>query len=462
MGLSREDVQGVIDVIQGRAPTIATNPRFMELREQQQEDFLLWGYIDLAPAWDELEELIDESAEEGEEEPFDATEILQDARNNADRATFSVSSRAGGFVVDATVLRLPGVPAGSSKIFTMDRVFESRYAEQVPEDTLLFAAGYDLYNQMYKPAIDLFDDIDTSFGDSYCGSSFTSFAPIPLDPFSGSGGYDESNDPVFGRFYDDEGNFDFEAYEAYEMELEKRFALPDGSIDYDAYYEFQRQEYERACEEASQTFAEAIDEFEQKAGFDLEDDLLALMTGEFALAVNATDFGGDEPAFDVLGLVDVAEPARAMRSMELLTSYLMREEGFSVDGATGDSVHRLRDEEDSDNVIAWALRDSSLALSYPDTPAQSFVDGLQGESLAESADWKRTMELLPREQSSVLYVSLSRLLEELRDVEDLEDDLAEATDGEVTLDDLRPIRSLAMATSPIEGGVAARIVVFVD
>jgi len=158
----------------------------------------------------------------------------------------------------------------------------------------------------------------------------------------------------------------------------------------------------------------------------------------------------------------VAEPARAMRSMELLTSYLMREEGFSVDDDGGDSVHRLRDDEDSDDVFAWALQDGSMAFSYPDTPTENFLSGLRGKSLAESADWKRTMELLPTEQSSVLYVSLSRLLEELRDVEDLEDDLAEATDGEVTLDDLRPIRSLGMATSPIEGGVAARVVVFVD
>src|SRR5204862_5425971 len=51
LGLSRQDVKGVLDVIQGRSPSVAQNSRFQELRARQKDDFLFWGYADLTPLW---------------------------------------------------------------------------------------------------------------------------------------------------------------------------------------------------------------------------------------------------------------------------------------------------------------------------------------------------------------------------------------------------------------------------
>ena len=107
------------------------------------------------------------------------------------------------------------------------------------------------------------------------------------------------------------------------------------------------------------------------------------------------------------------------------------------------------------------MADETLAVSYPDELLEGFVSGLDGESLAESKDWQRLMRLLPEEKTFVAYLSLARILEEVSESGDLERELANFGDGEVTLEALRPIRSLGIATTPIDGGWGVRIAVLV-
>ncbi len=452
VGLTREDVHGVVDVVQGRAPTIAENPRAEELRAAQVargEDFLLWGYADMAAAWDALEEYLAES-EDGDQ-PFDTERVLADARANVDRVTFTVSARHDGFVADATVLRAPDAPA--ERDYAFDTVFDSHFADQVPADTMAFVAGYDLYHQAYVPLRDSLADLDLSFTDPYCGGEFSYFYP---------GEFAEEDDPVYGQFYDQYGEFDEEAYEEWQANLERFFTGPDGSTDYDALYDYIDGIYEQYCEEQSQTLEEAIAEFEQDVGFDLEDDLLGLFTGEAAFAFDARDFNADEPEFEALGLFDVTDAARVEESMRLLGQYAEREEGGRLSGPDDAGVYRFQNEADPDNVVAWAVTDGSLAVSYPAAPAAAFVEGLDGGSLAENADWQRLMELLPEQKTSVAYVSLARILEEVRAVDDAEAEFEDFTDGEVTLDDLEPVRSLGIATTNVEGGWAVRLAVLID
>lgn len=445
-GLSRDDVTGVIDVIQGRVPS-AGDPRLEELRARQTEDFLVWGYVDLASGWEAVEELMADA----EDEIFDDS-FLEEARANADRITFTVSARSDGFVVDVTMLRSPDAAADGS--WALDIPFESHYAQRLPEDTLAFVAGYDLYNKVYVPIYDAVSQIDMNLADPYC-SDFGGLVPISTP------GFGESDDPVLGQFEDDEGNVDWDAYWAWEMELEEQFTDEDGFVDYDAYWEYLDGLYAEACEESSQTLEEAIAELEGDLGFDIEDDLLGLMTGEFALALNASNFSADEPDFDILGLIDVTDAARAVESMELLGRYLEREADVTAGEADALGVHRLSADDDTDTTFAWAVTGDSLAVGYPDTPVEEFAQGGDAGSLAESADWTRTMALLPEEKTFVAYVNLARILEEIQDIEDVSDEFADVMDGDVTLDDLRPIRSLALATSPVEGGWLMRAVVFV-
>jgi len=58
IGFSRDDVEGVIDVVQGRADSAGNNERLQEMRRRQGDDFLLWAYTDLGRLWDFVEETV--------------------------------------------------------------------------------------------------------------------------------------------------------------------------------------------------------------------------------------------------------------------------------------------------------------------------------------------------------------------------------------------------------------------
>jgi hypothetical protein len=446
--MSREDVHDVIDVVQGRAPSINENARFQEVWSRQEEDFLLWGYADLAPAWDELEEYMAENEDDAE---FDADKMVADMRANADRVTLTVSARNDGFIIDATLLRAPG--AAPDQAYVFDTAFDSHYADRAPEDTLAFFAGYDLYNEVYAPARDSLMELDVNFADPYCGE----LSALPIYP----GEYSEQDDPVYGQFYDEAGNFDYEAYDAWQAQLDQLFTNPDGSFNYEGYTQYFDGVYEEYCSEKAQTLEEAIAEFEQDVGFDLEDDLLSLMTGEFAVALNASDFEADEPDIDVIGMLDVTDAARVEESLGLLADYIEREEGWQIDPADEAGIHRMVEGPGSNNVVAWTVTDDGLAVGYPDSPVELFAAGPGGPSLAESDDWQEMMALLPEQKTFVGYVSLSRLIKEIRRTEGTEQDFAEFTDGDVTFDDLEPIRSVGFATANVEGGLQFRIAVLV-
>ena len=56
IGATPDDLKAVIDVVQGRAESAESNERLQEFRALQSEDFLVWGYADLAPVWDMAEQ----------------------------------------------------------------------------------------------------------------------------------------------------------------------------------------------------------------------------------------------------------------------------------------------------------------------------------------------------------------------------------------------------------------------
>ena len=56
IGATPDEVESVIDVVQGRAPSAEENERLQDFRRYQTEEFLVWGYADLAEVWDLAEE----------------------------------------------------------------------------------------------------------------------------------------------------------------------------------------------------------------------------------------------------------------------------------------------------------------------------------------------------------------------------------------------------------------------
>lgn len=367
IGFSRDDVEGVIDVVRGRADSAGNNERLQEMRRRQGDDFLLWAYTDLGRLWDFVEETVKNEPDA----PFDAAELLAKARGQADRMSVAVSARRDAFVLDASVLRAPDAEEEQS----LARVFDSRFAGTVPVDTMFFAAGYDLFNGTYVPLRDAISE-----------------TPI------------ESAD--------------------------------------------------------QQTVEEAINDLEQEIGLNFEEDLLGLLTGEFAVAFNASDFDAEVPGFDMLALFDVSDPERMERSMLKLGDYFEGQELLAMRSSGREGVYAWEPYDGGGDAVAWTVSAGRLAIGFPESGVEKFLEGAR-PSLADSADWQGTMDLLPDDKTSVVYVSISRLLEEVRRTEGAEDGLRDATDGDLTFDDLMRIRSVGMATTSLEDGQAFSIAVLV-
>ncbi len=153
---------------------------------------------------------------------------------------------------------------------------------------------------------------------------------------------------------------------------------------------------------------------EREIGFDFEDDLVSLMTGEIAFAFNASGFSADVPEFDILALFDVSDAQKIEGTMNRLGDYFERQELLITEASETENVFRWAEYEGSEEAVAWTVTKESLAVGYPASSVEVFASRVE-ESLADSSDWKRTMDLLPGDQASVAYFSLSRLLEEIRD-----------------------------------------------
>ncbi len=153
LGGSVDDVKAVIDVVQGRADSALANERLQEFREQQKGDFLVWGYVDLVDVWAEVER----EAPPGFSTDVDTDEIFQQLRDTYDRVGFSVSSFSDGFAMDFTVVH--SADFDPEKAFEPTKSFDPAIAEILPEDTMFYFSGYDVYNQSWLPGKAQWEDL---------------------------------------------------------------------------------------------------------------------------------------------------------------------------------------------------------------------------------------------------------------------------------------------------------------
>ncbi len=213
--------------------------------------------------------------------------------------------------------------------------------------------------------------------------------------------------------------------------------------------------------DSGETVDDLLDTFQEEIGVDFEDDMLGLLTGEFAVAFDASDFDSDLPQFDVMALFDVTDPGRMEETMLRLGDYFEDQQVLAAQPSEREGVHTWGEYSGSDEAVAWTVTDESFAVGYPESAVNEFLDG-PSPSLADDSNWTRTMDLLPDDKTFVMYLSVARLLEEIRKIEDIEEQLLESTDGDVTFDDLIRIRSVGMATSTADGGSGFTIAVLVQ
>jgi hypothetical protein len=231
---------------------------------------------------------------------------------------------------------------------------------------------------------------------------------------------------------------------------------------YDAYGQYwhpMREYMETADSTDGSLLDDFLGEFTADTGLDFEEDILSLLTGEYAVAGDVSNLDQDTPDFSILAMVDVADADRAQRSLDELGEYL-----------TGESVIEIRDR---DGLQLWTFPDSvaepvglavegdTLLAGYPGSAVEDAVAGFD-DSLSGTDDWKRTMATLPPDTTSVGFVSIQRILEEVRKLPDAESNFEESTDGEMTLDDLTPIRSIGYASTSRDNGFGLHLVLFME
>lgn len=199
--------------------------------------------------------------------------------------------------------------------------------------------------------------------------------------------------------------------------------------------------------------------FTDATGLDLENDILSLLTGEYAVAGNVSGFEDDPPDFSIMALLDVNDAMKAQESLEAIGDYLEDEGLVHVDDS--EAVQRWQSLDDTGvESVGITIDGGTLISGYPDTAVEEYRSGFD-RSLADTDDWKRTFQLLPRDTTSIGFVSLARIFEELRGTQK-EDSFNESTDGEVTLGDLSAIRSFAFGTTSRDNGFGMHFVIFME
>ena len=128
------------------------------------------------------------------------------------------------------------------------------------------------------------------------------------------------------------------------------------------------------------TFDEIYDDLTEEIGVDIESELLAQLTGEYAIAADVSEFE-DEPDFSILALLDLEDPATAQTAIEELMDYAEDQEGSSLE----------------DQGITWTIDDGDFLGGYPESVVDEAAAGFD-DSLADNGDWQRTLELLPGRQ----------------------------------------------------------------
>ena len=305
--------------------------------------------------------------------PFDA-EQLRDLADNArgafDRVGFAISSHSNGFALDFTVLQEPGY-AGDFDWEASDG-FESHFASEVPDDTMFFFAGDDLYEQGFAQFQEQLDALD---------------------------------------------------------------------------------------DEQRQAWDDVVETVSDEIGVDLEDDVLALLTGEIAFAGNLTDFGSGGPDVELRAMADVSDDADATDTLETIGEYLEDQAFIEID--EDDGVTRWVDAETGEIEVGWRVEDGRLVFGFPADAAEGARAG-GGDSLADTDDWQRTLDLLPEESAFVGYLSIARILEEVAATNGEGDPIEDFTSGEISLDDLDAIRTAAFSATIRENGFGYHFVLFME
>ncbi|HUF52707.1 MAG TPA: DUF3352 domain-containing protein [Dehalococcoidia bacterium] len=264
--------------------------------------------------------------------------------------------------------------------------------------------------------------------------------------------------PDYEAAYEWEPSGAFDPHFANSVPEDTMFFLAMNTFYQQGYTQF-REQLEGLSEEQREGYETLIEMIEDEIGINIETDLLALLTGETAIAGNLSGFDAETPDVEVVGLADIEDDAAMTETLQKLGAYLEEQGLIEADESGEVNLWKPFGAAESD-AIGWSVEDGVAAIGYPWQLAGEREE--PSDSLADTQDWQRTLALLPDDGVFVGYLSIARILEEVRSVPDAEASFEESTDGELTLNDLEPIRALGYSATIRENGFGYHLVLFME
>jgi hypothetical protein len=147
-------------------------------------------------------------------------------------------------------------------------------------------------------------------------------------------------------------------------------------------------------------------ELRRELGFDVEKELIARLTGEYALAIGAEDV--DQDSVWLLAMSGVDDAAAVKRAMEKLDAYGRREGRRVSTSAAGNlQIVESRARNSGPDVYAYTVAGDELIAG---SNAATVRLALSGKSLADEAEYREAMAALPDGRALTLFVNLTRLV----------------------------------------------------
>lgn len=167
-------------------------------------------------------------------------------------------------------------------------------------------------------------------------------------------------------------------------------------------------------ENRAREFTSGITELKRDLGFDFEKEFIAHLTGEYALALGTTALQTDN--LWVLAMSAVSNPQSVSRALDLMTAYARRK-GERVSAVTigGVAMTEIRPRTGNDGPLTYGVTGDELLMAYGPNAMQNALGSKQ--TLAESADYREAMGLLPKGRVAAMYLNLAHAIAMLRDAD---------------------------------------------
>jgi len=212
--------------------------------------------------------------------------------------------------------------------------------------------------------------------------------------------------------------------------------------------------------EEMQEVREILDQIKAETGVDLVDDVLARLTGEFALALlpdPAGLFGDDTVPVGLIVVAQVKQPEELKASLDKLAASLEEEAGLvldqdQIDGAT----FTLVQVPDSGTTIGYGLKGDLLIIGSSPTMLRAAMQGRE-RPLSDDATFRAAVRPLPGRAASYIFVDVDKAVRLIYDTMGA----AERADFDENVRPyLEPFRAISMGAEPVDKRGIARGVLF--